>query len=881
MPIKPKFITGKDKKIEISKRVFTDREDYIQYFKDALYKNRNDEQNLLVYYGVGGIGKSSLRKEITKLYNEQIIHASLDFALPEYRNEETALYYLRKVLKDNFKIQFPAFEIAYAVYWQKIHPQTPITNASMPLLDESGILTNMVSTLGNIPIVGLIPGITSTVYKGHQYFKQWWTKRGEQELYNLPELEAKEILERLPMFFASDLKDYLQKYNKPCVIFIDTYEALLEHSHNYGGFFANDEWIRELIAQLPEPLWIIFGREKLRWMEIEPDWENYIMQYQLDSLSLADSEKFLISCSIENKNIRDIILNTSKGVPYFMDLAVDTYFQVKQKTNREPEVNDFAKNQSDVLDRFLKYLDKTEIETLKLLSVPRHWDSNLFRSMINEFKTGYPNTGMKELCRFSFIIQNSDNSTYSLQSLMRNGLEAKLDLDLLNEVKIFLFNYYNKSLDEINSSTISQIQEKAFLEAFYMGKDSIDYVSFKDWLDNMFITFNNAGKWLILIEIYENLILKIKKEKEECSEDYISSLNILGELYINTGQYNRAFELHQTSVKILKSYCGEEHPHYLNALNNLGLDYRLKGCFAESIKIFENVLEKQKDINNSLYASALNNLANVYNETGNFEKAGILLEKAISIIKNIKGENDSEYARSINNLANLYSRLGKYTEAIPLHLQTIETFKKRFGEWHPKIAVSYNNLANVYGQTGEYEKACVLLEKAMDIREKSFGNNNPLYAASVHNLANVYAVQKQFTKAIELYKKAGEIIKNTLGENHSEYAQNLTNLANVFIETGNLTDAFNYYDIAVNIKKKVFGRDSFEYAGSVKNIADAYETCKDYKNAEEKYLIALEIFKKDDNQNSQKVNEILYLLKEMYLKTGEREKLNNLKKRIP
>ena len=76
-------------------------------------------------------------------------------------------------------------------------------------MDESGIVLDLISTLGQLPFIGLIPNIAKTVNKGRKLFKEWWIKRGQKELYNLPELDVKEILERLPMFFAADLKDYL------------------------------------------------------------------------------------------------------------------------------------------------------------------------------------------------------------------------------------------------------------------------------------------------------------------------------------------------------------------------------------------------------------------------------------------------------------------------------------------------------------------------------------------------------------------------------------------------------------------------------------------------------------------------------------------------
>ena len=113
-----------------------------------------------------------MRKELGKLIDieySDTIWTTLDFNLPSYREEENALYYLHKTLRDKYKIQFPTFELAYAVYWQKTHPQSTLNKDSLPMLDEAGILSALISTLGQIPIIGLIPGVAKTVLKSHKF----------------------------------------------------------------------------------------------------------------------------------------------------------------------------------------------------------------------------------------------------------------------------------------------------------------------------------------------------------------------------------------------------------------------------------------------------------------------------------------------------------------------------------------------------------------------------------------------------------------------------------------------------------------------------------------------------------------------------------------
>src|SRR5215213_10824069 len=125
MPIGPKHRLG-EQRPEVPRR-FTDREQFIGVFEQAVSELPPSEYELLVYYGVGGIGKTSLRMELGRLLEEkhpQTVWAVLDFRNTTYRDVQTALSSLLQDLKQKYGVQFPSFDLASAVFWQKSHPQT-------------------------------------------------------------------------------------------------------------------------------------------------------------------------------------------------------------------------------------------------------------------------------------------------------------------------------------------------------------------------------------------------------------------------------------------------------------------------------------------------------------------------------------------------------------------------------------------------------------------------------------------------------------------------------------------------------------------------------------------------------------------------------------
>ena len=78
MPLRPKHILAAGR--PSAERQFTDRENFVAAFRRALAEHRTDAHKVLVYYGVGGVGKTSLRRELQRLLDDltDVVLATLD-----------------------------------------------------------------------------------------------------------------------------------------------------------------------------------------------------------------------------------------------------------------------------------------------------------------------------------------------------------------------------------------------------------------------------------------------------------------------------------------------------------------------------------------------------------------------------------------------------------------------------------------------------------------------------------------------------------------------------------------------------------------------------------------------------------------------------------
>ena len=134
--------------IEEKERPFVDRKEFIEAFENNFQNLGEKDYSVLVYYGVGGIGKTSLRKELPKLleeYNESyqntgVIWASVDFSIESHRQSDKFLGILKNQLQEKNGVKFHLFDIANAAYWRKVNPQIPLSKDGY---SEDSIVTDL------------------------------------------------------------------------------------------------------------------------------------------------------------------------------------------------------------------------------------------------------------------------------------------------------------------------------------------------------------------------------------------------------------------------------------------------------------------------------------------------------------------------------------------------------------------------------------------------------------------------------------------------------------------------------------------------------------------------------------------------------------------
>lgn len=907
---------ARKKAIDISKketvtaqRVFTDREEPQASFQKRLGKVNERKYSILHFYGVGGIGKTSLQKHLQKEHldkDENAIYSWIDFEKEENQYEHNAYRFLANRFSQKFKVKFTTFDIAYTIYLKKAHPNMEISKQALPFVEEGSIVASAIDQLEEVGGWASL-GVGLVKYAVEKIQDMSFNSIIQKKLEELDTLEADEIEKGLVGFFAHDIKTFQEKNtNKKVIIFLDTYEALWRNDRKESNILAKDAWVRDnLVTNLLNVLFVSCGREKLRWeeddvswIEIENDSLSDLEQHTIGNLSAHDAQFFLDSCNIKEEIIQNAIIQSSEGVPFYLDLCVETYYRMKE-ANKELVTSEFDNvEQYKIFERFMRYLDKEEVATLKVLSVANFYDTTLFQKTIEYFTTGYPATDIQLFNSFSFIKTEEDQ--FFIHNLMRTSLinNIKKDNSRFIEIHKFYFEYYNNQLKDIDIKNILIEKEIALQEAFYHKFKLGCLKELNKWFQPLYNLFVASTSYKVLINLVSQLVSYNEAACEEYSltePTYTISGNYIykyanvknsevaqfratgythsAQLFYKLGNYEIAQHDYEKALVIFQKIYKEEHPDIATIYNHLADIFHDLGDYEKSLPYYEKALQIREKVLGEEHlhtSSSYYSLATFYSSIGEYEKALPLHLKALNIREKVLGEKHIETANSYNNLAILYSDVGYFEKAKIYNKKALTIYQAILGEEHTNTAHTYNNLGLIYYKLGDYNKAQPLFEKALKIREKTLGGEHFDTASSYNNLALVYSDIGMYEKSESCYKVALSVYEDILGEAHPDTATTYDNLAILYHKIQEYRKAEPLYEKALKIREKVVGKEHKDTASSYHNLASLYYQLEKYNKAEPLYKNALIIREKvlvmshPDIGNSYSGLGLLYLQLEEY-----------------
>ncbi len=213
--------------------------------------------------------------------------------------------------------------------------------------------------------------------------------------------------------------------------------------------------------------------------------------------------------------------------------------------------------------------------------------------------------------------------------------------------------------------------------------------------------------------------------------------------------------------------AAEEGDDYLllQILNELIGHYRETGEWEKAYEITERAIDIAGRIfptESIPYATTLLNAASMYRAAGDLEKSRSVYRDVEKIYAITLKADDMLYASLYNNEALLYQEEGEFSKAKALLLKALDIDKANGKEYEE--AVSLANIAATMIQTGEHEEALKAAEGSVALFE-SLGVKDQHLCAAFSAMGSYYYIKGKFEPAAACFKQGMEIMESVLGKN--------------------------------------------------------------------------------------------------------------------
>ncbi len=155
--------------------------------------------------------------------------------------------------------------------------------------------------------------------------------------------------------------------------------------------------------------------------------------------------------------------------------------------------------------------------------------------------------------------------------------------------------------------------------------------------------------------------------------------------------------------------------------------------------------------NHSDISIFFNNIASIYENRGDYQKALEYLIKSLEIKKEILPSKHLSIADSYNNIGSIYFKIGNFDNALKYYSVSIKIKKEILPDNHKDISKAHNSLGLTYFKKGDLDKALEYYLKSLEIQKLSFPSNYPDIAMSFNNIGDIYYKKGENRQALEYY----------------------------------------------------------------------------------------------------------------------------------
>lgn len=693
--LKSKFTRVKDN--FKAQKIFTDRTEPRTVFRQSIRSLEENPQEIIVYYGKGGIGKTRLLKGLieespeiyatVRDYSFHNIFVSLDAY--DYSNPVNILMAIRNGIQGDCGL----FDYALLQYCSKAKMTVKeIINKNSVLSSPVIKVLNEIISLGTSSIC--IP--TATLSKCLSLIQDLrFRNRYKEEIAELSVLDEFEIFERLPFYLGLCIS-YAAEQGHVHILFLDSYESLLARTKHGTPSVEREEWLQELFLSSEMLRIVIASRDRFRWEKGDSEWKGYLNQHLLKNLSHEDSRWFLSQVPITDSEIVESIVKNAGGVPLYLDMCVDLY-EDSINFGKDFDMTSLQKGEK-IIDRYLRHLPDKDIFAVKILSVPKCFSEAFAMDLLKKQNYVYGTDELHALFEKSIILPvEEQRGLWKVDESVRLHMKVQMDSGRKQEILENILDYVIQTTRGSDYLYLGQV-----LEAVCQEPDLL--VPLQEKCIQAVENYANMGFW--------NEIHILLEPELANKNNHLRALSIFAELiYLRrTGQLQRAEKLAEMNP------LGREHlGRWVYMYRYLHIQIRhLLGYYDESLKNYRALADEMALVRNVVPDHVYNIVCMKYADLlylkGRFDDSLEIVESLLQSERIPLGDQIELFRIK----AHIYRFKMQYDEARIIYLSALQIAEKNALEAY--MGKLYTNMTEV-SCMDDPEEALIWFEKAKEVNQ--------------------------------------------------------------------------------------------------------------------------------------------------------------------
>jgi serine/threonine protein kinase len=301
-----------------------------------------------------------------------------------------------------------------------------------------------------------------------------------------------------------------------------------------------------------------------------------------------------------------------------------------------------------------------------------------------------------------------------------------------------------------------------------------------------------AGRDVTVVSVLDAASGRVDAELAGQPDARAEVLATLAATYRGLGLNGPAGERLRAALDAARAAHGEDHLQVALALDGLALLKAEDGDFEEAERLDRKalaILGRIGERGGEHEAQVKANLAVVAQKLGNGNEAEALYRDVLAIRRRLEGDRGAGVAETLNNLGVLLGGRGEWAAAEPLHREALDIVRSVRGPGHPDVAAAMGTLAVVLEARGDLAGAENLQRDSLALRLEVLGPEHPDVAYARYALAGLLRTMHAPADAVAECREVLRLRGRVLPDGHPVVAATQQTMGLALIDLGRAREA--------------------------------------------------------------------------------------------